>query len=159
MCDTNHGPYANAGYLFNVRGESVAPPGALYTRMLANHREVGLTADQITALLDLNRDYHLEQVDIWLEMARLGEEVELKHGRISDEDVNTRKLALDRRAELFAAGERLFFRYAAAGQALLTDEQITTANAIYHAEKDDGLQALAGALSSAVAPTYTFQPA
>ena len=55
MCSVNHEYFARPGYLIDPRVESIAP-SALFTRMLAHHAEVGLTGEQIVALLDVARE-------------------------------------------------------------------------------------------------------
>lgn len=156
MCSVNHALFAYPGYLIDVPCESIAARGALFTRMLAHHVEIGLSGDQITRLLDLNRAYHDEQVTIRLAFAAVTEQLELKHGRIDAGTLADRKALLDRHAELFRADEELFFTYAARGHELLTDDQLARIDAIYHAEKDTGLAALETALNSAVGPHFTF---
>jgi hypothetical protein len=159
MCITNHTGFAYPGYLIDANAESVAAKGALFTRTLAHHADIGLTAEQITGLLDVSREYHDRQNEIRVEMSQLAEQVELKRGRLDHDGTVARKPALDRRAALFAADEALFFEMAARGQALLSDEQIATIDTIYHMEKDAGLRDLTDALSNAVAPNYRFAAA
>ncbi|WP_133057152.1 hypothetical protein [Frankia sp. KB5] len=154
MCDVNHQGFTRPGYLIDVKAESIAAEGALFTRALAHHDDAGLTADQIRGLLDISRDYHAEQLTIRLRMAQLGEQAEQKRGRLTPERLAERKALLDERAELFRADEELFFTYAARGQDLLTDEQLELISDIYHAEKDEGLSALERALSAAIGPNY-----
>jgi hypothetical protein len=156
MCTTNHGEFARPGYLIDPRVESIAA-GVLFTRMLANHAEVGLTGEQITALLDVAREYHEQQVAIRVEFARVTEQLEIKWGRLDAVAQAARKALLDEHAELFRRHEELFFLYAERGHDLLSDEQIDRAEAIYHAEKDQALADLATSLRSAVGPNFTFQ--
>lgn len=156
MCGVNHKAFARPGYLIDARAESIAPDGALFTRMLAHHRQVGLTGEQIIGLLEISRDYHAQQVKIRLEMARLGEEVEHKVGRLDAAALAARKAALARRADLFAEDELLFFEYAALGHELLSDDQLDRIDRVYHDEKNAGLADLAEALNSAVGPVFTF---
>jgi hypothetical protein len=151
--------FARPGYLIDTPCESMAAPGALFTRALAHHAEVGLAPEQVMALLDLSREYHEKQVVIRVEFARLTEKLELKRGRFDAAALAAHKALLEEHAELFAADEALFFTYAARGHDLLTDEQIDRAEAVYHAEKDRGLASLAAALNSAVGPSYAFGPA
>lgn len=159
MCVVDHQMFARPGYLIDVPCESMAAQGALFTRALAHHAEIGLTAGQVTALLDLSRDYHDQQVAIRVRFAQVTEKLELKRGRLGDEDLAARKALLDEHAALFRADEELFFAYAACGHDLLDDEQIDRAEAVYHAEKNRGLADLAAAISSAVGPAYVFQAA
>jgi hypothetical protein len=137
----------------------MAARGALFTRALAHHDEIGLAPEQITAPLDLSREYHDKQVAIRIEFARLTEKLELKRGRFDATALAAHKALLEEHAGLFAADEELFFTYAMRGHDLLTDEQIDQAEAIYHAEKDQGLASLTAALNSAVGPAYAFWPA
>jgi hypothetical protein len=157
MCDVNHHGFARPGYLIDVPAASIAAEGALFTRALAHHGEAGLTYEQIVGLLGLSREYHARQVEVRVEMARLGEQVEQKGGRLTSEALVDRKPLLDRRAELFRADEELFFEFAARGQDLLSDDQLDRISRIYHAEKDDGLEGLVGALDSAVGPAFRFE--
>ncbi|MBX6390919.1 MAG: hypothetical protein IRZ08_18345 [Frankia sp.] len=158
MCDVNHHGFTRPGYLIDVKAESIAAEGALFTRALAHHAEVGLSTEQIRGLLDISREYHARQVQIRLRMAQLAEQAEQKRGRLTPARLAERKPLLDERAELFRADEELFFTYAARGQELLTDEQLDLISDIYHAEKDEGLAVLAPALRGAVGPTFTFRP-
>jgi len=158
MCNVNHPAFTRPGYLIDTSAESIAPP-ALFTRMLANHAEVGLTGEQIRGLLDLSREYHGRQVTIRLRLAELAEAVELKRGRLTSSELGRRKVWLDERAELFRDDESLFFEYAEKGQNLLSDEQIAIIDLIYHSEKDEGLSMLSCALNNAVGPTFVFRPA
>lgn len=159
MCNVDHTGFTSPGYLIDVPCESIAARGVLFTRMLAHHAEIGLSGDQITRLLDLNRAYHDEQVAIRLAFAAVTEQLELKGGRLDADTLADRKALLDRHAELFRADEELFFTYAAHGHELLTDDQLARIDAIYEAEKDAGLATLETALNSAVGPHFTFGPA
>lgn len=127
MCIVNHPVTAHPGYLIDAPMQSVAAPGALFTRLLAHHRELGLTCEQIMALLDLSREYHERQVAIQLEFARVSEALEIKRGRIDEQAVAKREQLLRRHAELFLEHERLFFESARRGHEILTDEQIERA--------------------------------
>jgi hypothetical protein len=158
MCDVNHKGFARPGYLIDVRAESVAAEGALWTRALAHHDQVGLSDGQIRQLLDLSREYHAAQQAVRLRMAVLGEQVEQKGGRLDSEALAVRKPLLDERAELFRVDEELFFTFAARGQELLTDEQLEVISDVYHSEKDEGLSALAVSLDRAVGPNFFFGP-
>ncbi|WP_322761552.1 hypothetical protein [Frankia sp. Cr2] len=159
MCGVNHKSFARPGYLIDVSADSIAAKGALFTRLLAHHGEVGLTGEQIAGLLDLSCEYHGRQIEIRIEMARLAEEIEHKRGRLEARAIAERKPLLDRRAELFRADEALFFTFAARGHELLSDDQLDRIDRIYHAEKDAGLAALARSLCNAVSPTFYFGPA
>ena len=158
MCTLNHATFARPGYLIDVRMESIAPEGALFTRLLAHHAEVGLSPEQVLGLLDISREYHSEQVKLRLEFAKITEKLEIKWGRVDEDAVASRQTLLDEHARLFRAEEALFFEYGSRGHRSLTDEQIEAAEAIYHAEKNDGLAVLADSLDSAVAPAYAFRP-
>ncbi|MER3468414.1 MAG: hypothetical protein C4312_07980 [Thermoflexus sp.] len=136
--------------------KSIAAPGFLFTRLLAHHRELGLTCEQIMALLDLNREYHERQVAIQIEFARITEMLEIKWGRVDEKAIAEREQLLHRHAELFLEHERLFFEFARRGHELLTDEQIEKAEQIYHQEKDAFLKALLSSLNRAVAPHFQF---
>ncbi len=142
MCTVNHRATAHAGYLIDAPMESMAAPGALFTRLLAHHRELGLTCEQIIALLDLNREYHERQVAIQLEFARITKMLEIKWGRVDEKAIAEREQLLQRHAELFLEHERLFFEFARRGHEILTDEQIEKAERIYHQEKDAFLMTL-----------------
>jgi hypothetical protein len=156
MCHVNHSGFTRPGYLIDVQAASIASEGVLFTRALAHHGEVGLTADQIAGLLDLSREYHARQLEIRIAMARLGEQAEQKRGRLTPEVLAARKPLLDERAELFRADEALFFEYAARGQDLLSDDQLDKISRIYDGERDWSLAGLAGALDSAVGPAFRF---
>jgi hypothetical protein len=157
VCIVNHDAFAKPGYLIDVPCESLAASGALFTRLLAHHVKVGLSPEQVANLLDLSRQYHEEQVAIRTKFATITEKLELKRGRVDGAAVRERRALLDTHAELFRADEELFFVYARQGHELLTDEQIDRAEAIYHAEKNEGLNALAASLNNAVGPDYAFQ--
>ncbi|WP_462187762.1 hypothetical protein [Frankia sp. CcWB2] len=156
MCNSNHACFTKPGYLIDVKAESIAANGALFTRMLAHHAEVGLTDEQIRGLLTLSGEYHERLVAGRIRMAKLGEQVEHKGCRLGVEEIAARKAALDERAELFRADEALFFEYTVRGQDLLSDEQLDRIDAIYHAEKDQGLAELESALANAVGPNFVF---
>lgn len=156
MCIVNHPVTAHPGYLIDAPMQSVAAPGALFTRLLAHHRELGLTCEQIMALLDLSREYHERQVAIQLEFARVSEALEIKRGRIDEQAVAKREQLLRRHAELFLEHERLFFESARRGHEILTDEQIERAELIYHEEKDAMLDTLLTSLNRAVGPHFEF---
>ncbi|MDJ1138532.1 hypothetical protein [Streptomyces iconiensis] len=156
MCTINHAAFAKPGYLIDTPCQSMAPAGALFTRLLAHHAELGLTGEQVTGLLDVSREYHDKQVALRLEFARVTEQLEVKWGRVDAEFVNLRKDLIAQHAELFATDEALFFEYGERGHALLSDRQIDAAEAIYHREKDAGLTALTPSLNSAVGPAFTF---
>jgi predicted DNA-binding WGR domain protein len=100
--------------------------------MLAHHREIGLNCEQVMALLDLNREYHSRQVAIQLEFAQTGESLEIKWGRINNQEIAKRENLLKRHAQLFEEHERLFFEMARRGHEILTDEQLERAEAVYH---------------------------
>ncbi|MFG3254939.1 hypothetical protein [Streptomyces sp. NPDC048172] len=156
MCTINHSAFAKPGYLIDTRCESLAPAGALFTRLLGHHKELGLTAKQVGELLEVSREYHDRQVALRIEFAQVTERLEIKWGRVDAEFVAQRKDLLAQHAELFAADEALFFEYGEKGHAILTDAQIDAAERIYHREKDEGLQALSEALNNAVAPGFCF---
>ncbi|ORT46780.1 hypothetical protein [Frankia sp. KB5] len=156
MCGVNHSGFTNPGYLFNVGAGSVAPDGALFTRLLAHHDDIGLDDGQIRGLLDISREYHERQQVIHLRMAVLAEQVEHKRGRLGPDEIAERKAALDERADLFRTAEQLFFETGGRGLELLTDEQVEQVATVYHEEKTDGLHALADALDNAVGPQFSF---
>ncbi len=156
MYTVNHPITSNPGYLIDAPMKSMAAPGALFTRLLAHYRELGLTCEQIMALLDLNREYHERQVAIQIEFARITEMLEIKWGRIDKKALAEREQLLRRHAELFLEHERLFFEFARRGHEILTDEQIEKAEQIYHQEKDAFLAALLPSLNRAVAPHFRF---
>ncbi|TQE33183.1 hypothetical protein [Streptomyces ipomoeae] len=156
MCTVNHAAFAKPGYLIDTPCASMAPAGALFTRLLGHHEELGLTPAQITGLLDVSREYHDKQVALRLEFAKVTEQLEVKWGRVDNEFTTSRKDLIEQHAELFKADEALFFEYGEKGHALLTDEQIDAAERIYHAEKDAGLAILQDSLNSAVAPAFVF---
>lgn len=157
MCTVNHPAFASPGYLINTPMESFAPSGALFTRLLAHHSEVGLRPDQVMQLLELSREYHDRQVALRIEFAMVTEQLELKWGRVDDTAIAARQDLLDRHAVLFRADEALFLEYAQRGHEVLTDEQIEAAEAVYHAEKNASLAQLAASLDNAVAPAFTFR--
>jgi len=156
MCTLNHPVTPKPGYLIDASIMSVAAPGAMFTRLLAHHREVGLTCEQIMALLDLNREYHDRQVAIQIEFARVTEMLEVKWGRVDEQAIAEREELLRRHAELLLEHERLFFEYARRGHEILTDEQIEKGEQIYHQEKDALLKSLHSSLNRAVAPHFQF---
>lgn len=158
MCTVDHAtPLAHPGYLIDVQMKSIAPD-VLFTRMLAHHKEVGLSSEQVLQLLEISREYHTEQGRIRSEFGRLSERLEIKWGRVGDQEVANREELLDEHARLFRASEACFFEYARRGHQVLSDEQIEAAEAIYHAEKDRALTELSASLDSAVAPTFRFRP-
>lgn len=159
MCTVDHTGTARAGYLVDAPMESMASSGVLFSRMLSHHREVGLSCEQIMSLLDLNREYHDRQIAIQLEFARITEALEIKRGRINEQQLAKREELLQQHAQLFAQHERLFFEMAQRGHELLTDEQIEQAEIIYHAEKDEMLDVLSGSLHRAVGPNFQFTKA
>lgn len=158
MGSVDHAVFARPGYLIDARVESIAPHGALFSGLLSHHAEVGLSADQVLALLDLSRAYHEEQLGLHLEFAKISERLEVKWGRVDAAAIARRRILLDEHARIFRAEEELFFTYAAEGHAMLTDEQLEMAEAIYHAEKNAGLAELAPSLDNAVAPAFSFRP-
>lgn len=158
MCTVDHqGPLAHPGYLIDVQMKSIAPD-VLFTRLLAHHHEVGLSADQVLQLLDISREYHAEQAELRAQFGLLSERMEIKWGRVDDSEVARRQEMLDEHARLFRASEELFFTYARRGHEILTDEQIESAEAVYHAAKNRALSQLSAALDSAVAPAFSFRP-
>lgn len=156
MCTVNHPVTAHAGYLIDAPVKSMAAPGALFTRLLAHHKELGLSCEQIEGLLDLSLAYHERQVSLQLEFASITEALEIKWGRIDEVSVAEREELLRRHATLFYEHERLFFDFARRGHALLSDEQIEKAERIYHEEKDDFLRTLHVSLNRAVGPHFRF---
>ncbi len=158
MCTVNHNLFARPGYLIDVACESIAAK-VLFTRMLNHHAEVALTGEQITGLIDLNAGYQKELVALRIEFAQVSEQLEHKGGRLDHDALTSRKTLLDRHVELFRAEEELFFDYGARGHGLLTDEQISAVDRLYHAEKDAALDDLAASLNSAVGPAYQFTTA
>jgi hypothetical protein len=159
VCTVNHPGFANPGYLLSAGTSKSIAPDVMFSRMLSHHAEVGLTADQVLALLDLNAEYQQALNSLRVEFARVTEQMELKGGRVDNDALVARKELLDRHMELFRDQEELFFDYAARGHALLTDEQIAAADRVYHAEKDDALAGLAESLNNAVGPQYQFTAA
>jgi len=107
-------------------------------------------------LLDINREYHERQVAIQLEFARISEDLEIKRGRIDEAEIAAREKGLRRHAQLFLEHELLFFEMTKRGHDVLTDEQIERAETIYHAEKDEMLEALLPSLNRAVGPNFAF---
>jgi DNA-binding transcriptional MerR regulator len=149
MCTVNHPVTANPGYLFETDIKSIAAGGALWTRMLAHHREVGLSCAQIQSLLDQNREYHERQVAIQTEFMQISEALEIKWGRVDAMVLAEREILLQRHAKLFAEHEQLFFEMAKRGHDLLTDEQIERAERIYHVERAAMVRDLAPAIERA----------
>ncbi|HKX72607.1 MAG TPA: hypothetical protein VJM32_01195 [Candidatus Saccharimonadales bacterium] len=158
MCTVNHPGFAKPGYLIDIACESIAPK-VMFSRMLSYHAEIGLTADQVMALLTLNAEYQQRLFAIRIEFAQVTERMELKGGRLDTEALVARKELLDQHMELFRAEEELFFEYGARGHDLLTDEQIAKADAVYHTEKNAALATLAESLNNAVGPQYQFTAA
>lgn len=157
MCGVNHNLFARPGYLIDVTCESMAAK-VLFTRMLNHRSEVGLTADQVNGLIDLNAEYQAKLLALRIEFAQVTERLEHKSGRLDPEALISRKPLLDRHMELFRAEEELFFEYGSRGHDLLTDEQIDEINRLYHAEKDASLADLHVALNNAVGPMYQVVP-
>jgi DNA-binding transcriptional MerR regulator len=149
MCTRNHPTLANPGYLFESRLSSIAAQGALYTRILAHHEEMGLSCEQIKALLDLNYQYHAQQVGLQLEFMKISEQLEIKRGQVYDEDLEWREPLLRRHAELFYEHEKLFFEHARRGTDILSDEQVRIGDSTYHTEKDEMLSYLAPSIQNA----------
>ncbi|WP_280402861.1 hypothetical protein [Nocardia carnea] len=135
----------------------MAAKGALFTRMLAHHAEVGLTAEQIAGLLTLSGEYHDKQVALRVEFMELAERAEIKWGRVDADFIASREQFLRRRSELLFAEESLFFEYARRGHDLLSDEQIAAAEIVYHTEKDAWVSAMSGPLGRALAPSYAVE--
>ncbi|ROO63049.1 hypothetical protein EDC02_5060 [Micromonospora sp. Llam0] len=158
MCGVNHNLFPRPGYLIDIACESIAAK-VLFTRMLSHHEEIGLTAEQISRLIDINAEYQARLVAIRVSFAQITEELEHKRGRLDTEAVVGRKELLDRHAELFRAEEELFFTYGGHGHELLTDEQIATIDRIYHAEKDARLAELLPSLNNAVGPAFRLTAA
>ncbi len=156
MCTVNHDGFARPGYLIDARVESLAA-NALFTRLLAHHVEVGLTEEQIVALLGVAGEYHAEQLEVRIEFAQISEQLELRSGRLDDDGLAARAKLLDRHAELFRRHEELFFIHGSRGRALLSDDQIDRAEAVYQAEKDASLAALLPSLDAAVGPKFAFR--
>lgn len=151
VCATvDHVVVCNAGYLFDARVESIAP-GTLFTRMLAHRDDVGLTPAQVTGLLNLTREYHERQLQLVMEFMELRERLEIKHGRVTSEDLSARERLLDQHAQLFREHEALFFEFASRGHALLSDEQIAAAESVYYREFESTLAKLGPILSRATA--------
>jgi hypothetical protein len=124
--------------------------------MLNHHAEVGLTVEQMRGLIDINAEYQEKLLALRIEFAKTTEALELKGGRVDEDAILARRAIMDRRVALFRAEEELFFEYGARGHELLTDSQIALVDQLYHAEKDETLDALKDALSNAVGPTFTF---
>jgi len=158
VCGVNHNLFPRPGYLIDIRCESIAAK-VLFTRMLNHHAVIGLTAEQVIALIDLNAQYQQELVALRTEFACVTEQLEHKRGRLDEEALASRKELLDRHVELFRAEEQAFFTYAARGHAQLTDEQIAAVDRLYHDEKDAALGELVDALNNAVGPAYQFTTA
>lgn len=153
MCGINHNLFPRPGYLIDISCESIAAK-VLFTRMLSHHEEIGLTVEQIVALLDLNAQYQAELGGIRVQFAQVTEQLEHKRGRLDTEAVAGRKELLDRHAELFRAEEELFFAYGERGHDLLNDAQIERIDGIYHAEKDARLGELLPSLNNAIGPAF-----
>lgn len=155
MCTVNHATITNAGYVFAVGIESIAPRGALFTRMLAHHRDVGLSLDQVQALLDLNREYHERQVAIQIEFMRVSEALDIRNGRFDAASLAEKEPLVRKHADLFGASELLFFEMARRGHEILTDEQIERAEHIYASEHDATMRHLAPIVERALAAAPT----
>ncbi|MEV6349596.1 hypothetical protein [Actinoplanes sp. NPDC051851] len=153
MCGVNHNLFPRPGYLIDISCESIAAK-VLFTRMLSHHEQIGLTPQQITALIDLNAQYQAELITNRVEFAQITEQLEHKRGRLDAEALAGRKELLDRHAELFKSEEELFFEYGGLGHELLSDEQLERIDAIYHAEKDARLADLLPSLNSAIGPAF-----
>ncbi|WP_433294486.1 hypothetical protein ACQP2F_33230 [Actinoplanes sp. CA-030573] len=158
MCGVNHNLFPRPGYLIDISCESIAAK-VLFTRMLSHHEEVGLTPQQIVALIDLNAEYQAKLIEIRVEFAQVTEQLEHKRGRLNAETVAGRKELLDRHAELFRAEEELFFAYGERGHDLLRDDQLEPIDAIYHAEKDARLTDLLPSLNNAIGPAFQMTAA
>jgi len=91
-----------------------------------------------------------------LEFARITEALEIKWGRIDNEQLAKREELLKQHAQLFAQHEHLFFEMAQRGHDLITDDQIERAETIYHNEKDEMLESLGASLDRAVSPHFQF---
>lgn len=155
MCGVNHNLFPRPGYLIDISCESIAAK-VLFTRMLSHHAEIGLTAEQVTGLIDLNAAYQAELTTLRVEFAQITEQLEHKRGRLDTEALAARKEMLDRHAELFKAEEELFFTYGQHGHDLLNDDQIGRIDAVYHAEKDARLAELLPSLNSAIGPAFSM---
>lgn len=57
--------------------------GALFTRLVAHHEEVGLIADQVIQLLDISREYNERQVALRIAFAQVSERLEIEWGRVN----------------------------------------------------------------------------
>jgi hypothetical protein len=153
MCGVNHALFPRPGYLIDISCESIAAK-ILFSRMLSHHAEIGLTAEQITGLIDINAEYQTALSATRVEFAQVTELLEHKRGRLDTEALTNRKELLDRHAELFRAEEELFFAYGGRGHDLLNDEQIARIDGIYHAEKDARLTDLLPSLNNAIGPAF-----
>lgn len=156
MCTVDHGGQAAPGYLIKSAIESFAPQGVIFTRLLAHHREVGLSSSQIEQLLDISREYHEQENLLLHQFAVLTERLEIKHGRVTDQVISEREELLDRHAAIFRRHERLFLEFARRGHDLLSDEQIARADAVYEAEKASTLDLLHDSIERAVGPSHIF---
>jgi hypothetical protein len=146
---------ARPSYLIDAPVASLTPQ-SIFTRVLAPHRGVGLTCEQIEGLLDVSREFHERQLVVCLEFAQVTEALELKRGRVDSQAVALRQALLHRHAQLFLEHERIFFEAAQRGHDLMTDEQIERADTIYHAEKDDMLDTLSDSLNHAIGPNFVI---
>ena len=153
MCGINHNLFPRPGYLIDISCESIAAK-VLFTRMLSHHEQIGLSPQQMVALIDLNAEYQAALITIRVEFAQVTEQLEHKRGRLDAETLAGRKELLDRHAELFRAEEDLFFTYGERGHELLSDDQLERIDAIYHAEKDARLADLLPSLNNAIGPAF-----
>lgn len=133
MCTVDHTKFPNYGYAFDLSMESIAPDW-VFTRMLGHHRDVGLSPEQIMALLDLSAEYHARSLEIKLEVAEIREKVEIRDW-VDDAKLNSAEALIRRHAELFEEHEMLFFEYARRGQEILTEEQKASALRVYRREE------------------------
>ena len=158
MCGINHNLFPRPGYLIDISCESIAAK-VLFTRMLSHHEQIGLSPQQMVALIDLNAEYQAALITIRVEFAQVTEQLEHKRGRLDAETLAGRKELLDRHAELFRAEEDLFFTYGERGHELLSDAQLERIDTIYHAEKDARLADLLPSLNNAIGPAFQMSAA
>jgi len=156
MCTSNHPGSSMPGYMVDTPVTSIASRGALFTRLLAHHNEVGLTYEQITGSLDVSGEYHQRYNELSYEFAKVTEALEIKWRRIDNDAISPREELLKKHAQLFLDHEYLFFEMTKKGHDLLSDEQIERAEMIYHTEKEEMLEALLPALNHAVGPNFGF---
>lgn len=148
--------FAAGGFAFDLAVASRAPAGIM-TGVLAHHDRLGLSAEQICALLDIDARYRQRRLSLALEFARLREQVDVATERIDQEVLTAARGVLRRQADIFIEHQMSYFEAIAEAQALLDDGQLDRARELLMEERSAAFAVLGPLTTRAIVEAASEQ--